>query len=1140
LLVVCVWFGLAGSCFAQRGESELTAPEMLAKARELLRSDQIDEAIDYMFQYLDAVEGSQLRRVLIVAQDTRYKLATLLISLERMGDAIPVLEGYVTKQPAQHIRKARRLLVACYFEESQWTNCITAVTNALHYNEHPVEYKLQRKSAMERDVDDTFGEEEEPDLPYSLEELVMLQFTKAECYYNLGADATDPDVSETNFEACLEPFTYVVDNTDNEQRKGYSLMQMINALNELNNYERLLDWVPALYKTDARYDIRVNIALLRVAASLFEAGEYDSALPLYRMILPREELIEYQEKRKRRMRVEAGLPEEFGEPLTPDEALLFGEADPARDAQMDDATAAATLSGGVTVVRDEEKEEDLEQPKEVRELMGLLETLKAMEPYENYVNFQMAQLYKAVERFWEAVEFYDLVYQTPDSKDLGERSAYEAVSVLVSKLDNLEEGERRAFEFIEKNHFGIYPRLAAYVLTSHYQRNKLWDEIKLLRPYLEKIEPSDDVMLTKYDTELYFMQGVAELMLQEYSNAVARFEFVMENYPDTAQEANSLFWCGFSFLCLDQHDNSYECFERYTRDFADLDPETSMLDEAYYQGGISLFGLDRLDEAKDRFSYVIDTFGTNSTVYPDSRNMRGDILGSLGGTNLDLAVEDYKSAFANATKASQATYATFKMCDIFKADEQFYGLDYIIEAVNLYLAEWGDAQGADIAKALFYLGRTEIQRGRYLSAAESYMQAVIDYGGDLRQDGVDMMIPELVKICTVFLDEQQRSDMINRLRIAMESTDSEVLRLRLRVALAKFDKNEVELGKQLITELDSLEHASPPVLAAICEASFALNDYSRAEEMLRIFKYKFEDSDYMRSAYKLRATGQFINNDLDGALETVIATQEEYGTDRTVSWAQLMKAQILLMQAKMFIGDELTQEQLEEASKTELQIVQAKLDAVRNQLTIAREDGDQQEESRLLKDQQKLDEKISSLRKAAQGNLGKQEIRDMLAAYKRTEAREENLNVMGVPEWRGEPFAQATFQLGEVEEAAGNLLNAHGYYQRAYFQYKGLADWCPKGYLAAADVLRQLSEDMSQDADKQAEYAEARMSTLRAMLLDKYANETPYADEAREILGPAIVEEMEAIIASGVETNIEVIVESENAESDSDEAGESA
>ncbi len=823
---------------------------------------------------------------------------------------------------------------------------------------------------------------------------------------------------------------------------------MINALNELQNYERLIQWVPELYKTPARFDVRVNIALLRVAAALFEAGEYDSALPLYRMILPRDELIEYQEKRIKELRVEAGLPEEFGEALTADEALLFGEEDAERS--MDESESVNTLAAGVRVAKDEEKEEEVKQPEEVAELEMLLDTLKSMEPYENYVAFQMAQLYKNVERYWEAIEFYDKVYGTEGSGELGERSMYESVALLMNQLARRQDAEGRAVTFLESHHAGVYPRLVAYVLTSYYQRHKLWQAIKDIRPYVEQIEDSDEVLLVKYDTELYFMQGVAELMLQQYSNAVERFELVMDKYPGTDQEANSLFWCGFSFLCLDDHQKAYECFERYTVDFANLDPEKSMLDEAYYQGGICLFGMDRLDEAKDRFSYVIDTYGTNSSVYPDSCNMRGDILGSLGGTNLDLAVQDYKNAFKNATKATQATYATFKMCDIFKADEQFYGLDYIIEAVNMYLAKWGD-NGADIAKALFWLGRTEIQRGRYLSAAESYMQAVIDYGGDLRQDGVDMMIPELVKICTVFLDEEQRDNIKNRLRIAMESTDSEVLRLRLRVTLAKFDHSEVELGKELIKELPNLENASPPVLAAICEASFELQDYSRAADLLRIFKYKFEDSDYMRAAYKLRASGQLYNNDLEGALETIIAAQEEYGTDRTVSWAQLMKAQVLL-------------------------------------------------------------------------ELGRLK-----------EAREENLNVMSVPEWRGEPFAQATYQLGQVEEAAGNLLNAHGYYQRAYFQYKGLADWCPKGYLAAANVLKKLSEDTSLDADKRAEYEEARVSTLKAMLLDKYANQTPYADEARKILGPTAVADVEAILASGVETNIEVIVETRQTETEAAE-----
>ncbi len=1122
LLVFGILLGLSAACLAQESD-EPTPPEILAQAMQMLRTEQYDEAIDLLYVYLDAVEKSKMRRVLEIAQDTRYKLATLLISKDRKGEAIDVLETYVSLQPAKHIRKARKMLVACYFDEEKYAECLPAITNALYYNEHPIVYEEEKKSAFDRERQDAFldeGEKEEPDLPYSADELEMLNFTMGECYFNLG-----------QMEACLEPFTYVVDRTKNEQRKGYSIMQMINALIEIQGFDRIIDWVPALYKTPARFDIRVNLALLRAAAALFETGEYDSALPLYRMILPREELIEYQEKKIKQMRIDAGLPPEFGEELTSDEALLFGTADAERE--MDDSSSAMTLAAGVRLVEDDEKQEKkMEQPAEVLELQMLLETLKGMAPYEDYVDFQMAQLYKNVDRYWEAIKFYDTVYAAEDAGDIGERSIYEAVSVLINNLSLREDAEKRAFSYLESHHTGRYPRLVAYVLTSYYQRNRAWKDVKNIRPYIEQIERTNDVLLVKYDTELYFMQGVADLMLQHYSNAVERFQYVMDEFPDTDQEANSLFWCGFSYLCLDQHEKAYDCFERYTRDFANLDPDKSMLDEAYYQGGICLFGLDRLDEAKDRFSYVIDTYGTNSTVYPDSCNMRGDILGSLGGTNLDLAIQDYKNSFANATKATQATYATFKMCDIFKADEHYYGLDYVLEAVNLYLAKWGD-RGADIAKALFWLGRAEIQRGRYEAAAESYMQAVIDYGGDLRQDGVDMMIPELVKICTVFLSEDQAEVIKERLRIAMESTDNQVLKLRLRVTLAKFDDSVVELGKKLLKELPDLNNASPPVLSAICEASFELNDYSRSAELLRTFKYKFEDSDYMRSAYKLRASGQIINGDLDGALETVIAAQEEYGTDRTVSWAQLMKAQTLLSQSQLFSSDDpLTQDKLKEAAKLQLQMQQGKLLAINEQLTQLQNKSEKMDDSRLLAEKGELDEKISNLQRAVEGKSGETNVRALLARCTLDEAREENKNVMSVPEWRGEPFAQATYQLGEVEEEAGNLLEAHGYYQRAYFQYKGLGEWCAKGYLAAANVLKKLSEDPSLDSEQRSEYEDARISTLKAMLLDEYANESPQAQEARDILGPTVVAGIETLIASGVETNIEVIVESKKADPD--------
>jgi TolA-binding protein len=683
---------------------------------------------------------------------------------------------------------------------------------------------------------------------------------------------------------------------------------------------------------------------------------------------------------------------------------------------------------------------EMKKPKELKELEGLLGVLKNMASYENHVYFQMGQLYKKVERFWEAMEFFETVYAADPDSPIGERSIYEVIALLMDKLGAEEEAERSAYAYLDKNNKGQYPRLVTYVLIRYYQSQKDWKSVKALSPYIAQFEADDDPNIIKFDAEMSFMQGVADLMLQNYTNAVQGFQYVMENYAGTSPEGNSLFWCGFSYLCLDEHENAYNCFERYPRDF----PNGEMLDEAYFQGGISLFGLDRLEEAKERFSYVIDTFGPSSPVYPDSSSRRGDILGAEGGDALDLAVADYRNAFEASKTVAQATYATFQMCEIFKADDANYGAEPIIQAVNLYLARWGDA-GADLSKALFWLGRTKIQQERYEEAADSYLEAIIDYGGELRQDGVDLMLPELIKLSKVFLSEEQRNIIQTRMRLAMESTDNEILQLRLRVALAQFDGSSIELGKQLIEELPNLENASPPVLSAICDASFEIKDYSRAEEMLRTFKYNFEDSQYIRSAYKLRASGQFADKDYEGAMLTIAETQAEYGTERDAAWAQLMKADILLK-----LGDI---------------------------------DG----------------------------------------------AREENKNVFGAPAWRGEPEAQAIFQLGQVEEAAGNPRLAHGYYQRAYFQYKGHADgyWAAEGYLASARCLKQMSEEPGLTSQERKNLEDAVRNTYRAMLYDGYVNTLPQAEMARQVLSESEVSEINALIESGVKTNIVVDVDSE-------------
>jgi len=982
---------------------EETPAALLKKSIRLLDAKEYDEAVSTMYFYLELVEESKAPRVIAIAQDIRFKLAGILIKKNRLEEAAEVLQNYIDYPLGRHPRQAMKMLATCYYEIQDYENCVVAVTNAMEYNENPV---VVVKMVAEEDEESADLPSNEDDPAYTPTEMILLHLTLGEAFFGLE-----------RWKESIDPFTYVIENTPDGQRKGYAIMQVVNALIKIPDFDQILQWIPQLYRTEARFDIRVNLALMNAAAALYEEGEYDSALPLYRMILPSNELIAYQRDRMRAMRIDAGLPPEEGMKATEGEMLLFGVDE--RAAQPTDAAEGEDA---------EPVQEDEDKPRELLELERLIEALENLPPYEDDIDYRMAQIYRQVDRYWEAVRFYDTVHAANPTNELGERSIHEVVTVLLEKLDELAEAEERGFSYMGQHKEGITPRQVAYMFTGHYQQKKTLESVKTLLPYIDEFVRTNDTYILKYDAELYFMQGVADLMLLNYEKAEPGFKRVLDEFPGSHHEGNALYWYGMSKLFLQKYAEAWPLFEKYATDFAD----GNWIDEAYFQGGICLFGMEKYEEAMERFSMVIKKY-PDSAIFGGACSMRGDLYAAgmvyEEPDYLDKAVADYRMAGESARKhkkVKQATYAVFQMAEIFEAEDRY---DEIIEVVQAYLDHW--EADADISKALFWVGKTKIQQELVDEAVTTYIDAIVRFGSDVRQDGVDMMIAELVKVSSIWLGVEAQAQLIDDLQAALESATDPVLKLRLRVTMAKLDYTEIELGKQLIKELPDMENAPPPVLATICDASFEMKDYSRAEEILRIFITKFEDSDYMRAAYRLRGYGQYDEGDCEGVLKTIEEALETYGHEYEVAWAYLMKAQVLLDQGKI------------------------------------------------------------------------------------NEARDANMYIRGIPTWRGEPVAQATFQLGQVEEAADDPRKAFGFYQRTYFQYKGHAGgrWAAEAYLASARCLQKLG------------LKEEMRNTYRAMLFDTYINDLPQTEVARKALGASEVAEIETFLATGESTNIVIAVD---------------
>jgi tetratricopeptide (TPR) repeat protein len=317
LLVVMVLLAASGVV----AQDEESPGELLKRAIKMSEAGKNQEAIGLMYQYLDVVETSEADRVIAIAQDIRFKLARLLIAENQLEEAADVLQKYTSTRLCKYPRAAMRMLATCFYElgkpdtpggaitEEALKKCVTAVQDAIEYNENPVVIvkAVTDDSGGVQAVDDGLA-----DVEYTPDELVMLNLTLAESLFMLDEWAKS-----------IDPFTYVIENTTDEQRKGYGIMQVINALIEIPDFDRIKEWIPQLYRTNARYDIRVNLALINVAAALYDEGEYDSALPLYRMILPRDEVIAFQQERLRAIRLDANLIPVGGGDVDPIELMLF-------------------------------------------------------------------------------------------------------------------------------------------------------------------------------------------------------------------------------------------------------------------------------------------------------------------------------------------------------------------------------------------------------------------------------------------------------------------------------------------------------------------------------------------------------------------------------------------------------------------------------------------------------------------------------------------------------------------------------------------------------------------------------------------------------------------------------------------------
>jgi TolA-binding protein len=820
---------MAGSAFAQN-YSVMGITALVAAADGALKRGDYDSAIPALIEVIDRtieLDTAQGRQTL---QGSRFQLARAYFQVDESAKGMTILEEYLAEEPRRQNeeRLALRMMAQGYLEKEEW--------------EKVTEFTGQLLAIPNLDKD----------------HLLNANLLHGQALFR-----------QEKWAECIKPLAYVMKNSKDKNIQQLTQTMSARALVESEQWGKLFRLVRSIYRTDSKYDITLNITLMHAGKTLFdealekesEEGQDDllNALFLYRMVLPREELIGHANKRMAKVQAELDKKTKIG--IKPaDAAELQKEID--------------TIKESVTGLND-------------------------LPPYEDEVTFRIGQIYAEVKRYWEGYVLFDSLYAKDRNSNIGEASVLQSVLVL-RDIQETALAEERILLYLDEKPKGQY----VCTLLSMMMRDNLTREnygaVTKLRPYVDQATPAPDIDDPLVKPNLHYMLAFGFFLKGEYARAVEQFGIIIDKYPESPSRKDSIYFRGMAYMMQADYQNAMTDFLLYQEQGENEEHYAA----AMFREGVCLFGMEKIAETEAALTEFIDAHPDNALV-SEAYSIRGDIEAAKDGNDnpdtdvneydehtLDRALADYRKAIEKHSLPSQAAYAAFQAAKVYKLE---YKWQEIIDLMNEYMNILGEK--ADVAQAVFWIGQSQIEMKQVNDAVSAYLDAIERFGNEAKQEGVDKIVVGLVETADRYLSEEDKQSLTKKITDKLSAIEegSDVLKLRLRVAKARLEGEEAAaaLGKELISSKQELSATTPISLALMCDAAVLAGDTGQMGALYDYFLANFEESDDLWQAYRARTFQLLAEEAYASVLLTIGEAQDLFGVEQFMGWAQMTKADTL-------------------------------------------------------------------------------------------------------------------------------------------------------------------------------------------------------------------------------------------------------
>ncbi|MFZ4394974.1 MAG: tetratricopeptide repeat protein [Kiritimatiellia bacterium] len=645
-------------------------------------------------------------------------------------------------------------------------------------------------------------------------------------------------------------------------RRSRAATHLATAYLKTLSLEKIYTMVPFLLQRDslAARSIAFNMAALEAGDSLFAEERYREAFWLHRLVFPHDEVL---------VRTESFL-----------EYLQK---------------------------RVELEKRDLTDPRRLmrlQEWVGETEAeIKAMSELENYdteLEYRIARGYMEAMRYREARELF-LHLSAVGGKEKAEESLYLAF-ICSTRLLPWTRAYENARQYMEKYPDGQWYDEVTVMVGQMYAKEQNWPEvIRHLSGVLQN-RPNHQSA-----AECLFLLGYAYFMEEQFDSSVTRFLELRKRFPGSELISGATYWTAMALMFNSKYEDAGKDFDELLA----RHPEAMYMEDATFRRAICYYATGQFDQADGRFSAFIKAH-PDSKLTPEAIMTRGDIAGAQARI-VDAVVcyqraMEFKDDIVNIEHYNHCAFQAGQMLwDAKKFNE--CGAHY-----KRYIER--NRPDSNIPLAVYWIGRTLIETGEPVGAARYYKDAVLKYGADRKQIGVDMILDEWVATTHRLPADQARgawNELQQSLRQARSANDP-VGELRLtRVLMFHPDIKPLEREQHMdkLLQRENITNACPAVLECMLDGAIDRNQTNLAVTIAQNIITEFTETDYALNARLFLARNN-IELLRTAPAEKAKALREEairhLDVIRTVFASNVEAAQALLLLSRLYREDGKTED----------------------------------------------------------------------------------------------------------------------------------------------------------------------------------------------------------------------------------------